>query len=614
MATKKKSSIGVYIVLGVVVVSLLGFGSTNLSLANNTLASVGDKEITTQEFGLELDQARQSLSAQYQTPISMAQMQASGIPQDVLSGMLNRRIMENAAADLGISAGDDAVRESVQANPLFQSRLTGQFDRDTYRNVVSQMGTREARYEDKVRDEVAGTLLQLGLVTGIEPATNFAKVRAEYLATRRDITWASLDESILMEPVAAPTDEELAAYHEAHAADFTRPETKVITVASLLPSDIAESLDFDDETLRALYDQRFDVYNTEERRLVERLPFADQAAAEEAKAAIDAGETTFDAIVTERGLTLDDIDLGDVSKRDLSNAGEAVFAAETGEVVGPIDTLVGPALFRMNAVLTADSVPFEEAREELRNEQALTQARRQIAEQAELITDELAGGVALQDLPESTDITVSTVEWTAEDTDGMAAYPEFREAAANGEIGDYPEVIALEDGGLFAMEITEVREPEVIPLDEARAEVEAAWMADATRNAIVEKGRELTGELANGASFEELGLSPQQDNNVTRRTFIDRTPQGFVQEVFATNIGEAFAVPYADGAVIARVDEEKAPEEGNADTEALMTTEAERAANGLAEDIFLITLRELEAKTEVDINDAAVSAVLTQFQ
>ena len=59
------------------------------------------------------------------------------------------------------------------------------------------------------------------------------------------------------------------------------------------------------------------------------------------------------------------MDLGDVRKIDLGRAGDAVFAAAAGDIVGPLDSAVGPALFRVNAVLAAQETTFEEALPEL---------------------------------------------------------------------------------------------------------------------------------------------------------------------------------------------------------------------------------------------------------
>ncbi len=91
------------------------------------------------------------------------------------------------------------------------------------------------------------------------------------------------------------------------------------------------------------------------------LVFGSTDEAEAAKTRLSADEITFDALIEERGLSLADVDLGDVSKPELDAAGEAVFSAEVGDVVGPIDTAIGPALFRVNGVLQAQETSYEDA-------------------------------------------------------------------------------------------------------------------------------------------------------------------------------------------------------------------------------------------------------------
>src|SRR5690606_26513793 len=93
-------------------------------------------------------------------------------------------------------------------------------------------------------------------------------------------------------------------------------------------------------------------YHQPERRLVERLVFATE---DEAKAALDAiakGETDFETLVTERGLTLDDINLDEVTRDSFGTAaGDAVFALAEPGLAGPVMTDLGPAIFRVNAIL-----------------------------------------------------------------------------------------------------------------------------------------------------------------------------------------------------------------------------------------------------------------------
>jgi peptidyl-prolyl cis-trans isomerase D len=127
---------------------------------------------------------------------------------------------------------------------------------------------------------------------------------------------------------------------------------------------------------------------------------------EEAQAAFDAiaaGETDFDTLVEERDLTLADIDLGEVAVDDLpAEAAEVIFADTESEIIGPLPSRLGPALYRVNAVLEATETSFEEARADLREELADEAARREIAVMREEIDDLLASGATLEELAETT--------------------------------------------------------------------------------------------------------------------------------------------------------------------------------------------------------------------
>ena len=151
----------------------------------------------------------------------------------------------------------------------------------------------------------------------------------------------------------------------------------------------------DEAELKKTYQDKINDYVVPEKRLVERLAFATDADAAAAKARLDAGET-FEALVAERQLTLEDVDMGDVSKSDLGAAGDAVFALTEPGVVGPLPSDIGPALFRMNAILAAQETPFESVRDDLAVEVQLAAARAAITAKVEAVDDLLAGGATLE--------------------------------------------------------------------------------------------------------------------------------------------------------------------------------------------------------------------------
>ena len=612
MAQEKKTKLGVWVILGLIFVSLIGFGGTSLTSTSNTLATVGEKEITVNQYALEMQRGLDAISRQLGTPISFAQAQAAGLDQEILGELVNNRILQNEVANLGISAGDERLATIIRNDPNFQG-LSGQFERDTYAEILRRWGTREADFENVVRDEISATALQVGLVTGFDAPADYVDLLTNYVAERRDISWVRFDATAVETPVAEPTDAELAEYLEQNPADFTTPETKSIVYAALTPDMLLPTIDVDETAIRELYDARSADYNREERRLVERLGFGDDAAAQAALDAITAGETDFDTLVADRGLTLDDVDLGDVALSDLEAAGQAVFAAQTGDVVGPLPSLIGPALFRVNAILDAEEISFEQASDELRLELGRDRARRVIQDTAEQMADLIAGGARVEDLAANTNMELNTMNWTAESTDGMAAYPEFRNAAAAAEIGAYPELFQTSDGGMFVLRVEQVNEPAVQALEDVRDAVAAAWAVDAQQKAVIAYAEDQAAALTDGATFADLGIEATVDADVTRQTFLDFTPQGFMAQVFASDEGAAFVMPYDNGAVLAQVTAIKSPADDE-DTAAIRDRIAEQLSNSMAQDVFATTLSRIAADTEINVVQAAVTAVNAQMQ
>src|SRR5690606_17456677 len=289
-----------------------------------------------------------------------------------------------------------------------------------YRLVLQQNGLDEAGFEAQLRAESARGLLESAVARGISAPPAFADTLTAWAGETRSFTLAELIASDLAEPVAAPDDAALHAYYDAHPDDFTRPETRRITYAWLSPEMLLPEVELDEAALRAAYDERLAEFVTPARRLVERLIVPDTAAAEAAKARLDSGDASFADLAEERGLTLADADLGEVSEADLGAAGAAVFALAAPGIVGPVQTDLGPALFSMNAILERQEISFEDAREELSSEVAMDRARRMVLDMTDELEDLIASGVSLEQVADETRMEVGTVAFNSESEGGIA--------------------------------------------------------------------------------------------------------------------------------------------------------------------------------------------------
>ncbi|WP_417208724.1 peptidyl-prolyl cis-trans isomerase [Antarctobacter sp.] len=611
----KKSGIGKYLVwglLGLLLLGLGGFGATNFSGTVRSIGKVGEAEISTSDYFRALQAEMRNFQERTGQALSFQQAQSLGLTQQVLSQLVVTAALENEAAVLGISVGDERLAGDLRKIRAFQG-VDGSFNRDAYKLTLDNAGLNERAFEEKLRDESASTLLQGAVLAGVRLPDTYVDTLIGYTGERRAFTWAEVSETEL-EVLPAPTEDELRAHYEENIGLFTRPETKRLTYVWLTPEMIVDSVEVDEDSLRAAYDERKEEFDLPERRLAERLVFNDQAAAEAALARIDAGEAAFEDLVRERGLDLSDTDLGDVTQGDLGKAAEAVFAADVGQVVGPAPTTLGPALFRVNAVLPAQLTSFEDAVPALRGELALDRARRVIDTQMQSFDDEMAAGVTLDELAASTDLELGTLGWTGENDADIAGYPAFRDAAEAVDISDYPAITQLGDGGVFALRLDEVLAPTPFPYEEVELRVQADWRRAQKVDALFARAEALAEELGEGVTFEGAGLVPQTEEGLTRTAFGADLPRPVLDAVFDMEPNEVRALRAGDLAVVVRMDDVLDVDKDSEQAKQLAQLFRDQAAQDVAQDLFRALSTDIQTRAGVDLDQPAINAVHANFQ
>lgn len=611
-APKKKSAVerhlAVWLLLAMIVTGLGGWGVTNFGRSVNAIGSVGDREIPADDYARSLQASLNRFAAQLGTKLTIDQAQALGLDRQVLQGLVLRTAMEAEADRLGLSVGDMVVAEQVKSNKAFQTG--GTFDRETYRGVLQQNRLTEKAYEASVRSDITRQVLAGAVTGGLSAPATLTDALYAYRLERRGFTALELTKASLPQPVPAPTEAELQTYYDAHIDAFTRPAGKRITYAALRPETLAPSITPDDKAVEDLYNARADQYHIPEKRLVERLVYPTEDEAKAAKARLDAGQATFEDLVKERGLALEDIDMGDVARADLAEAGGAVFALDQGGVAGPLPSALGPALFRVNGILAAQDITLEAARPDLVKELQLEAAKKDIAAKVEVIDDALAGGATLQDLAQEQGMTLATIDYApgADDNDPITADKGFAAQAAKAAVGDYAEAVSMEDGGIVAMTIDADLPAAPIPLDKASAKVAAAWTAERLHADLVALGDEIQTKVQGGESLGAFGITSR-----TAPATRDHVPQGLPAEVlaavFAMAPGETRLVETPDWVGLVRLDEVvAAPQDGDIAKVGRDQIGIELRKT-LADDVNALYGRALLGQNKVSLDQTAINAV-----
>jgi len=609
---RRGTSVMVWVLMAMLVGGLGGFGVTNFGGGVSKIGSVGDREITTADYARDLQSQLNAMSQQFGTQITLAQAQSLGLDRQVLQGLVTRAALDNEAERIGLSAGDAEVAARLSSMQAFQG-TAGTFDRATYRSTLRQNNTNEAEFEAGLRADIARSLLQGSVTGGFVAPASMTGTLFDWAGERRGFTLLRLSETNLATPVPAPTEEELKAYYDAHVADYTRPEARRIAYAALLPDTLAPTMTIPDEDVKKAYDARLSEFVVPEKRLVERLVFGTEEEAAKAKARLDAGET-FEALVAERKLSLEDIDMGDVSKADLGAAGDAVFALTGPGVVGPLPSDLGPALFRMNAILAAQETTLDQARPDLLKLLQTDAARKAISGKVEAVDDLLAGGASLEELAKEEGMTFATTDYApgADDNDPIAAYKGFRDAVAKLGEGDFPEAVMLDDGGLVATQLLETVPPTPRPYESVKDKVTEAWHAQALAKALADEAVALKAKVEAGSSLGALGIA-EHTASLDRQGSLAGAPPSVLEAVFRMSPGDVQVVE-ADGftALVQLDDIQPAKAEGE-DAIALrdsIVTQSQRAISG---DVFTLYTNALTSEAGIQLDQAAINAVHAQF-
>lgn len=598
--------------MSLLVLGLGGFGVTNFGGRISTIGSVGTRDITTNDYARALNQELRAFGAQIGQPVNLQQGLTFGLDKQVLQGLITRAALDDEAARIGISVGDAAVAKELSGMKAFQG-VSGKFDPETYRFALKQANLSEPEFETSLRGDLSRSLLQGAIAGGFTAPSSLTDTLYAYAGEKRAFSLLKLDAADLATKPPAPTDADLQKFYDANIPTFTTPEAHRITYIALLPDMIAADMTVDDKAVKDLYDARISEFMQPERRLVERLVFSTEADATAAKARVDAGEP-FETLVKERNLTLEDVDMGDVGPDDLGPASPAVFGLKEPGIVGPFTSDLGPALFRMNAILPAQETTFDEAKETLIGEARLDAARRAIDAKLEAVDDALAGGATLEEVQAEQGMQLVTFDYVpgGQNDDPLAGYEAFRAEADKITENDFPQAISLDDGGLVALRLDAIVPPAPVPFADAKEKVAAAWSADALTKALSAQATLVKSAVEGGASLGAYGIVSVAPE-LPRTGFFEGAPDGMMATVFQLAQSDIRVIEAPGFVGVLRLDTIVPAATTGADVTALKAALAAQIEQAISQDAFGAFTAALTARSGIRLDQNAINAVHAQF-
>jgi peptidyl-prolyl cis-trans isomerase D len=548
------------LMLLVVSFAIWGIGDVFFGSAQNpAVAKVGESEISATELANAFNQSLQNLQRRIGTQIDREQAIQLGVMQQALQDLINQRLIDLRARDMGLTVTDDSLRDLVTADPVFQ--VAGRFDRARFEQLLRANGLTEQGYLESLRQDVMRGTLTNGLAGPVVVPQALVDAIYQYRNEQRAGRYLMVETASISD-VPEPTEEDLQAFHDEHQDRFSAPEFRELTFITVEPEDLIEEIEVSEDQIAAEYQDRIGSYRTPERRTVEQLLAPDRETIEAAADKVREGASFAEAAeaLSAEGVGADD--LGTVTRNDLpAGLGEAVFGQAEGELGAPVESPFGWHLFRVTAIEPEVVTPLAEVRDALARELALNEARDRLPALATQLDDELAAGAPLADAATAVGLeakTVAAVDRSGRDPSGSPAegippWPEFLETAFNTPAGEVSLLEETDTGTYYVVGVGSVTAPRVKPVDEVRDALAAAWTAEQRRSLAQQKAESLLARTGEVASLEQLAA--EAGSAVTAVTPIRRDDRGtqqginpaMVQALFTTEPGEVASEVVATG-------------------------------------------------------------------
>ena len=533
----------------IIAFGIWGIADVFRSSGRQTVATVGNVEISADQFRQAYNEQLQELQRRVGRPIPPEQARAFGLDRQVLQKLMTDAALNERARQLGLGIGDDEIVRHILQDPSFRG-INGQFDQTRFEQTLRAYGFTEPRYVAKLRaDAVRGQLADSFISGGTVPKTALEAFN-RYQNEERNIDYVVLGPAVAGD-IPEPSPEVLTKYFEDRKALFRAPEYRKVVLLALIPDEIAKTIEVSDADVKRAYDERLSRYTTPERRDLQQIVFPNQEEADKAAQQLKEG-TTFDALVKERGLKDTDVNLGLVTKTGIVDPAiaDAAFALQAGGTSDPIKGRFGITLVHVNKIEPQQVKPFADVEAELKHEIALDRAKANMTETTNKVEDELASGARVDEVATKLNLpyrTIDAIDRSGRDPAGnpVTGLPDSPDLMSNvfaAAVGAQNDSLQLKSGGYVWYEVASITPGRDRTFDEVKDKVEARWRQGEIEAKLKAKADEMVKQINGGTKLADLAatdkLQVQWANNLKRQGS-PTVPAPVVAAVFETAQGSA---------------------------------------------------------------------------
>lgn len=559
LETLRKSATGwvAKIFIGLLVISFAIWGIADIfrGYGATTAATVGETEIPSEAFRLSYNRELRSLGLRLRRPITAQEAVAVGLPNQVLSILVNDAVLNEEARKLQLGLSDEKLAAEIRSDPDLRGP-DGRFDRQRFRDLLYNNGINEDYYTLQQRQRMLRQQLSGAVTNGVVAPTAYLEALNQYQNETRVIKFVTLDPAAAGE-IANPSADALAKFYDERKIEFRAPEYRKFVYLSVDPKALADPQAVSEDNILAAYENAGTKYLTPEKRSIRQIVFPSP---EEANSALQKirGGASFDQIMTERDLKASDVDLGLISKAEVIDpaVGDVAFSLEKSAVSDVIEGRFGSIIVEVVDIQEEKRTPIEEVRDALAAEVAVKLAEDDVLKLHDDIEDARAGGATIAEVAgrfRLDAVTVDAVDRAGKAPDGSTVtLPESAQllkAVFESDVGVENDPLHQTKGFLWydVLDVTAARDR---TLEEAAEDVVARWLKTERDSRLGARATTLLERVKTGVPLDvisaELNTEVKTSPELKRNTPAEGVAPAIVAAAFSGPNGHVTSVKLSD--------------------------------------------------------------------
>jgi len=587
--------------------------------STQSLATVGDSEISEQEFSNALRERQDQLRTMTGGRIDPALLDSSEQRFAVLENLVRQRVLLGHAVRSGLTITTEQLRAYIAQAPELQEN--GQFSRERYQQFLRERNLTAAAFENQLRRNIL--LLQLNEAYA---ETSFASRTVAERVLRiteqqREVSRALIATDKFMASVKLE-DSAAKKYYDEHQDEFRIPEQVRVEYVTLSADALLEGMQVDAAEVKKYYEQNQRQFGVAESRQASHILIAvDKAAAQDGKEKARAlAEQIYNEVKgnpsrfaelakkhsQDPGSAAKGGDLGTFTRGSMVKAfDDAVFTMKVGDISPPVETEYGYHIIRVTGINPAQMRAFEQARPEIEKELKKQVAARGYAEAAEKLNNiafeqseslKPAADLLKQAPQKSGWITRARAE------DSRLNHPKLLQSIFSDDVltnKRNTEAIEIAPGTIVVARILEHKPSALQPFEQMKGAIEKKLVEARASQLAAQEGRQYLDQLRQGKDVPVQWSAAQ----LVSRAEPKDIDEALIRQVFKADASKlpSYSGAEAPGGGYALLRISRVVEPANIDR-AQQKSLSEGLAQLLGQEQFAAYLATLTQKTKVRIN------------